>query len=339
MLGNKGCAVYRPLGKQIMTQRAEQTLRLPQSQLMIFCFLIYSFFVKLYKMLLHPLATIGRLIFFWITVHVTGIVILCHFSQKMSSTVRCILLRKLWKDVLAPTVRILWCFQAVIKNLCFYWANTFQYYAAKWTLGLLFVLLKQRMLPGASTTERQLYHSVPNCPKENSEFYQIMLRPVMKQIVTSLFLGFLDGVQEAACLSIGTLKYALTQLFIYIKPIQHSAHNEDILGDITCVLPRIQVPLCARFKGPATSILKDIPQHFYVLKFVVATEHIVSGPGKYGLDTTNIPLHERFQNNRMKNGFSSVQKTGTTVRRMKVACMVFIALYLSMFSSVIKIIR
>lgn len=334
MLGQKEPAIDQTIGDPVMMiRRAEWSWRKPQRRFMILYFLVYSLLMKVYKPLLHPLATLARVVFYGVTVHVVGILLLWHGSLKMSSTMLSVLVRKLRREVLPPVIQIMWQSQVVVQNGCFYLASALQRCATRRALDLL-VLLKHTVQPAVSSVVHPSHACQDSFLQANNVTYQTVLRPVVQQIVVSLFLGFLDGVQSAFHLSVLAARYELTQFLTHIGFTHHSTYKENIPEDITCILPLPCVPLSNRFKGPATSILKDMPQTIAVLKLVVATEYIVRGPGKYGLEGTDIPLHRRFQSN-TKNSLS-MPGIGTTVKQVKKACVVLIAFYLSMFSMIIK---
>ncbi|KAL8221893.1 UNVERIFIED_CONTAM: hypothetical protein K2H54_074625 [Gekko kuhli] len=200
-------------------------------------------------------------------------------------------------------------------------------------------LLRQPVLPAASSTAHPSHHCLDSFLQHNSESYQTSLRPVMQQIAIALFFGFLDGVQDAFRQSVTAVKYELVQFLKSIRPTACPAYKENILDDITCSLPLNRIPLCNRFKCSAPCTFKDIPHSIAMLKFVVASKHIITGPGKYGLEVTATPLHVRFQNNiKMKNALST-HGTDSAVKQMKKTCVVFIAFYLSVLSIIIKMVK
>lgn len=305
---------------------------------MVLYFFTYSLFLKVYRPVLHHWTNIIKLFFYWVTVQMAWVLILRHYSQKTLNAVLVILLRKIRREVLFPVVQILGNYQAVVQSFCFYLACALPYCTNEWVLELL-VLLKQITSPAISSTAHQSHHSVTSFLQGSNKKPQTALRLVVQRIVILLFLGVLDGVQEAFRLSTLAAKYELTQLLSYVEPPHHSASKENISDGITSILPLTNTPLCNRFKGPATLILGDIPPTIAVLKFVVAPRHMIRGPGKYGLEATDISLHARFQNNIRKKNASSIKSSGATVKQVKKACVVFIALYLFMVSIVIKAIR
>lgn len=296
---------------------------------------MYSLSVKVYRTILHPLCTTARLIFCWVTVYVAGIFILWDCSLKISSMMLLVLFRKLGREALLPVVEIIWQSQLAVQSCCFYLANALLYCVARRALELL----RQPVLPAASSTVHPSHPYLDSLLQQNNENCQIALRPVMQQVAIALFLGFFSGVQEAFRQSVTAVKYELIQFFKSVRPTHYPAYKENILDDITCSLPLTRIPLCNRFKGSAPCTLKDIPQSIAMLKFVVASEHIITGPGKYGLDVTATPLHVRFQNNsRTKNAFST-HGTDPATKQMKKACVVFFALYLSVLSIVMKMVK
>ncbi|KAJ7330072.1 hypothetical protein JRQ81_016246 [Phrynocephalus forsythii] len=281
MHSGKRLAIYQPKEKPNMKRRAEQTLRFPQVQLVLLYFLTSSLLAKVYKLLLHLLSITGRLLFYWLTLQVVGTFHLWRCILQMSSAVHVLLVRKLGREVLTPAVEILQRSRAAVRSSCLYWVGALQYSAARWVLALLLVLLKQRVLMSVLSVGHQL--------QENRAAYWRALQPVMKQIAISLFLGCRDGFPEVFQLSAKARKYILTHVLKHHRPTWRSTSKESVSDDVTAVLPKTCILPRTSFKGPATCLLRDIPQTFVALKFVVPKERIVSGPGRYGLDITNVP--------------------------------------------------
>lgn len=321
-----------------MMHRTKWTSKLFRAQLLVLYFFMYSLFLKVCRPLLHHWTTITKLFFYWVTVQMAGVFMLWHYGKNMLNAVLSILLRKIWREVLFPVVQILRHYQAVVQNICFYLACALPFCTDRGVLELL-LLLKKITSPGISSMVHQSHHSETSFLQGNNNPPQTTLRLVVQRVIILVFLGVFDGVQEVFRLSIVAAKYELTQLLSHVGSPHHFACRENISDDITSILPFTSTPLCNRFKGPATVIFSDLPPTIAVLKFDVDPNHMIRGPGKYGLDATDIPLHARFQNNIRKKNVSSIKGTHATVKQVKMACVVFIVFYLSMLSIVIMAIK
>uniref|UniRef100_A0ACB8FNA7 Uncharacterized protein n=1 Tax=Sphaerodactylus townsendi TaxID=933632 RepID=A0ACB8FNA7_9SAUR len=216
-----------------------------------------------------------------------GIFILLHCALRMSSVVLSVLFRKFGREVLLPAAQIIQQSQLAVQSYCFYWVSALLYCAARWTLEFL----TPAILPAPSFPVHPSYHPLDSFLQHNGGSYQTALWLVILQIAVAVFLRFLNEVQEAFCQSATAAKYELIQFLKSITPAHYQAYEENSLDDITHSLPLTRIPLCNRFKGTAPCTLKDIPHSIVMLKCVVATEHIIRGPGKYGLEVSATPLH------------------------------------------------
>ncbi|CAM2097972.1 unnamed protein product [Caretta caretta] len=301
--------------------------------LVLLYFLTYSVFVNIYKPLFHHLTTVADLASQWVTAQVIRLFILWRCSLEMATALLLILGKKLWAEMLAN--KALWQSLAAARVFCLHLLTILLHYGRRCAVQLL-GHLKQVVWATLSSSAQWVHHHLAACFWENSRDCKTVLRGGMRQASISVFFGFLDGVLEVFHMSALAVRYRITHIFSYARSAWDPASEDNSLVTITSVLPPARVPLSHRFKGPTASVLKDFPSSTDMLQFVVVSENIGRGAGRYHLEGTALPLHVRFQSYmRMREPFS-VQSRSTTVRQLKIACIVFIVLYLSILSVIVQ---
>lgn len=300
---------------------------------LVLLYFLTSILMNIYKPLIRPLTVITHLASQWVITHITGLFILWRYSLEVGVALFFILCKKLWAEMLAS--KALWQFLATVKDFCLYLIIALLHCARGCTMQMM-QQLKQEAWAFLSSMRQWVYHWLVAFYQENKKAWKTVVWRAMRQAGFSLFFGLLDGMLEVLRMSVLLMEYGITHIFYRGRSMWYPASEDNTLDAITSVLPTTQVPLSNRFKGPATSVFKDVHFPTDMLRFMVVSENKSKGPGRYGLEATGLTLHERFQScMRIRKSFSVLSRS-TAVRQAKMACTVFIVLYLSAFSIIVS---